>query len=170
MESFDIIEQSFQVNTVEKAIQVDTADLSTNTINDIRDIKSDEDIYELVHDNVKEVLKKEGKYKFREKPPKMLEMRPIYTYRDGNKYLGQWDPKTNKTEGQGILVFSNKGTLHEGYFKNGNFHGWGREIDNEGTVYIGQWIEGRLRGNSVVTFGTKSKLFGDKYVGCIKNN
>ena len=123
MESIKTAIKIIQVNTVEKAIQVDTADLPTYAINDIRDIKSDEDIYELVDDNVKEVLKKEGKYKFRGKPPKMLEMRPIYTYKDGNKYLGQWDPETNKTEGQGIFVFSYCGSLYEGYFKNDKFHG-----------------------------------------------
>ena len=76
----------------------------------------------------------------------MLETRPIHTFIDGNKYQGQWNPATNKFEGQGIFVWSNDGSIYEGYYRNGMRNGRGRYIYYNGDVYEGAWRDDKRHG------------------------
>ena len=99
-----------------------------DNIQDIRDKYNNDDIYKFVHENVKVVLEDIKKYDFGEKPPIGPDIRPIHTFQNGDKYLGQWNVKTNRIEGQGIYVWAHSGDLYEGYYKNGYRNGKGRLI------------------------------------------
>ena len=138
-------------------------------IKDIRDIQSDEDIYELVHDNIKQVLAKHGKYDFRGRPPKELEARPIHTFDWGDKYLGQWDSKKDTIRGQGVYVTAVVGELYEGYFKNSNFNGQGRHIDKKGIIRQGKFKDGKLNGEGIYIRESIGKKHGCIYEGMFKN-
>ena len=116
-------------------------------IKDVRDVQSDEDIYELVHDNVKQALAKHGKLDFKGRPPKDLEARPIHTFDWGGKYLGQWS--NNSIRGQGVYVTAVVGELYEGYFRNGKLNGQGRHIDKKGIIRQGQFKDDKLNGEGL---------------------
>ena len=68
------------------------------------------------------------KYNFGKKPPIGPQIRPIHTFHNGDKYLGQWNVKTNRIEGQGVYVWAHSCDLYEGYYKNGYRNGKGRLI------------------------------------------
>ena len=77
-----------------------------------------------------------------------LEWRDIHTDLNANKYLGQWNPKTNKEEGVGIEVGS-EGWIYEGYWKNGYSNGEGRKIYINGDYYEGEFKEGKRHGKGI---------------------
>ena len=112
---------------------------------DIRYI-GEENIYDCINENARVVIAKLGRHDFRGRPPVMLETRPIHTFIDGNKYQGQWNPATNKFEGQGIFVWSNDGSIYEGYYRNGMRNGRGRYIYYNGDVYEGAWRDDKRHG------------------------
>ena len=80
-----------------------------------------------------------GKYKFQTATSSNLELSPLYTYENGSRYIGQWNPTTDIREGKGILVKVD-GSIYEGYWKNNKFNGKGRKIYSDGGIYEGDWL------------------------------
>ena len=66
-------------------------------------------------------------FMYRRKPLANLEWRDIVADHDKNKYLGQWNKRTNTKEGIGIL-FDSSGGIYEGYWRNNMANGEGRYI------------------------------------------
>lgn len=46
--------------------------------------------------------------------------------------------------GKGFKIFDD-GSVYEGYFMNGKYHGYGRLI-TDGNIYEGQWSDNKLNG------------------------
>ena len=61
----------------------------------IQEQAKEEDIYDYAHNNVKELIRANGKYNLQIVPSPNLESRPVKIYRNGCKYLGQWNTSTN---------------------------------------------------------------------------
>jgi hypothetical protein len=107
----------------------------------------------------------------------------------GNKfYRGQMDNKTLLKNGFGNEIMGDKGMRYEyiGYFKNGEFHGYGLYIKADGYVYQGEFRHGRKTGFGIEINENKvyRGLFSDglyhgygeiivdniiTYVGCFNN-
>ena len=124
-----------------------------------------EDIYDSISSEVKRALSKLSKFDFRGKPNKDLISKPLHTFENGDKYLGQWNPDTNKQEGQGVQVRALDGRLYEGYFKDGLKHGRGRYIFADKTMYEGQWENGKKHGYGVFKWPN-----GGEYEGYFRND
>ena len=81
-------------------------------------------------------------------------------------YIGEVKEGTDDTpHGIGILVWIGWGRIEEGYWKDGELHGRGRRIWNDGNYYIGEWKEDRYNGE-----GTWYDRDGDRYEGGWKND
>ena len=93
-----------------------SANKSTQGLADIRDICA-ESIYDYACDKAKQFIALKEKFNFKQKPDMSLETRPIRTFVDGTKYLGQFNPQTGKKEGQGITVWGDDGAIYEGYYR-----------------------------------------------------
>ena len=87
-------------------------------------------------------------FKYTKRVNPNLEWRDIHTDPRGYKYLGQWNPKTNKEEGVGIVVWMT-GSIYEGYMKNGCFDGKGRLIFTNGAYYEGDFQNGWRQGKGI---------------------
>lgn len=58
-------------------------------------------------------------------------------YDNGDAYYGEVRADDGERHGQGVYLWSS-GTIYEGMWKNGKKEGTGREIKNDGCVWIGQ--------------------------------
>ena len=83
--------------------------------------------------------------------------KPLFTFEDGNTYLGEW--VGNQPDGFGIFTTA-KGTRYEGYLANGLKHGYGRHFGADGNTYEGDWEDGRMTGRGVYRWAK-----GDVYEG-----
>jgi len=70
-------------------------------------------------------------------------------------YEGQVNP-SGKRDGLGKLKSKNKTLI--GHWRNGEFTGWGREIDNNGDIYEGKFIKGNLYGKGIYSNGNNYYL------------
>jgi hypothetical protein len=84
------------------------------------------------------------------------------TYKNGDKYIGQY--KNNKRSGQGIYTWTT-GDKYIGQYKNDQMSGKGTLYYNNGNKYIGQYENDQMSG-----YGTLYYKNGDKYMGQYKNN
>ena len=80
-------------------------------------------------------------------------------------YIGEVKEGTDDTpHGIGIRVNEYGGSIQEGYWINGELHGRGRDIDNAGNYYIGEFKRGCYNGE-----GTWYEDNGNRYEGGLKN-
>jgi len=84
----------------------------------------------------------------------------IYSYKDGDKYEGQW--VNGKRDGEGIYTWET-GKYYKGKFKNGDSHGWGIEVHPDGKKYEGEWINDKYLGKLIHSDKLKG-LFSGKTV------
>jgi hypothetical protein len=84
------------------------------------------------------------KYIKRKEKEELRMLRASYTYPDGSEYKGEWN-----TEGQR--------------------HGFGVLILNDGTGYAGEFANGLCHGLGVLTFSDSSKYEGEFYQGKYNN-
>ena len=85
-----------------------------------------------------------GKYEFT-KASSDLDLRPVKTYKNGSKYLGQLKPDSNIREGQGVFVCLN-GYIYEGDWRNDKRSGQGRIIYPDDSIYQGSWLNDKRYG------------------------
>jgi len=78
------------------------------------------------------------------------------TYRNGNKYEGEW--QANQWNGSGTFTWSN-GDVYKGGFEQGAKHGHGTMDWVNGDKYVGEWKINKRNGN-----GTKSWSSDDRCV------
>jgi hypothetical protein len=85
------------------------------------------------------------------------------SYPGGYIYEGEVKFGTEVWHGRGIYVRVSGGEeqMHEGWFKDGNRHGRGRSIWQDGSVYDGELNQGRKDGFGTFHFGNT----GRSYVG-----
>lgn len=89
----------------------------------------------------------------------------MYTFNNGDIYQGQWNIATNKPEGQGVMIRASDNELYEGHFINGLKHGYGRSIYEVGSIYVGQWKEGKEDGIGTEFWSKKSANAKTMYDG-----
>ena len=80
-----------------------------------------------------------------------------YTYRSGNKYVGEF--MDDKMHGRGTYTRTN-GEKYMGDFKDNVNHGQGTYTNINGEKYVGEFKDGKYHGQGTITFAV-----GDKYVG-----
>lgn len=66
--------------------------------------------------------------------------------------------------GRGMMRYLN-GSVYTGQWENGKMHGNGRIVWEDGAVYSGQWVHGKRTGHGSYTWSN-----GDRYVGEWKEN
>lgn len=77
----------------------------------------------------------------------------------GDYYEGQWSDATNKRDGFGYCISIEAGFLYEGYWSEGNHHGNGRMILENG-YYEGQFNMNQRHGQGKYIWNS-----GDHYTG-----
>ena len=82
----------------------------------------------------------------------------IYTYDNGDKYVGEW--KNNRVHGQGIFTWKKSGNKYVGEIKDGKRHGQGTFTWKNGDRYVGEFKDNKRHGQGTFTWKD-----GDKYVG-----
>jgi hypothetical protein len=108
-----------------------------------------------------------------------------YTYKSGNKYIGDWQNSkrhgfgtylwkngdkfsgywvNDKMAGEGRYTFAS-GEKYIGYFLNNKRHGKGTYTYNNGNKYVGDWVNDKQNGKGIFTFAN-----GKKQEGVFKNN
>ena len=87
------------------------------------------------------------------------------TLEDGAIYEGEWDKQGNK-HGLGTLV-TNDGSKIVGCFKGGFVEGLGRLIQSTGIVFEGEFKEGKLNGNGKIQREKGAKFDGELVDGKI---
>jgi hypothetical protein len=87
-------------------------------------------------------------------------------YRTGDSYIG--DHVEDKRHGYGVHYWVN-GTIYKGGWKNDLKHGRCKLIYQSLSVYEGEFENNRQTGEGLMTFGEKSKWFGDWYKGSFRN-
>ena len=60
-------------------------------------------------------------------------------------YEGEWNKEENVIDGRGVKVWPD-GSRYEGFWSDGEQHGYGRMIHLRGDVYSGQWAHSRANG------------------------
>jgi hypothetical protein len=78
-------------------------------------------------------------------------------YKDGSKYIGNWD--NQQRAGKGRMIFAN-GNEYLGAFKDNQINGEGTMTYTSGNIYEGQWLDGKPHGKGMFTYTN-----GDQYEG-----
>ena len=89
------------------------------------------------------------------------------TYTNGNIYQGTY--KNGKKDGEGIYKWSN-GDLYQGTWKNDMMHGKGRYEFSNGDVYVGYFKKDKIDGNGTYTYANKKSYNGKFKNNSFKNN
>ena len=71
-----------------------------------------------------------------------------YTWKDGNKYVGEW--QLGKMHGQGTYTYPKK-YKYVGEWKEAKIHGYGTHTWADGTKYVGGWKDKKPNGKGVLT-------------------
>ena len=88
---------------------------------------------------VNESLEFESSFDLKLKEELLLERRMLKEFEERKSkamYRGEVNQETWKPDGKGIKIFKGK-SLFEGYFSDGNYHGYGRAISSKNEVYEG---------------------------------
>ena len=85
--------------------------------------------------------------------------RPMSRTATGDFYEGQWSDQTNKRDGFGYCISVESGYLYEGYWSEGNHHGNGRMLLENG-YYEGQFVMNQRHGQGKYVWNS-----GDYYNG-----
>lgn len=86
----------------------------------------------------------------------------IYTFANGNKYVGEF--KDGKQNGQGTGVYAN-GDKYVGEFKDGKMNGQGNYTATSGDKYVGEFKNDKFNGQATYFYAD-----GEKYIGGFKDN
>jgi len=93
-----------------------------------------------------------------------------YTFKNGNRYEGDWD--TNQRHGYGRMIyFTTTGRLdatietYEGHWMKGKKYGTGRYYWSNSDRYDGDFVDGRREGNGIMI-----QVNQDRYEGVWKDN
>ena len=83
-----------------------------------------------------------------------------YTWKDGNKYVGEW--QLGKMHGQGSYTYSKKYKKYKyvGEWKEAKFDGYGTHTWSDGTKYVGMWKNRKANGRGVLTKPNGKSLEG----------
>lgn len=87
--------------------------------------------------------------------------RGILYYKDGSKYIGNWD--NQQRAGKGRMIFANKDE-YLGNFEDNQINGEGTMNYASGNIYEGQWLDGKPHGRGLFTYAN-----GDQYDGMFLN-
>ena len=71
-----------------------------------------------------------------------------YTWKDGNKYVGEW--QFGKMHGHGTYTYPKK-YKYVGEWKEAKIHGYGTHTWADGTKYVGGWKDKKPNGKGVLT-------------------
>ena len=82
-----------------------------------------------------------------------------FKYPDGSEYNGEWN-QDGQRHGYGTLIL-NDGTKYIGEFENGLCHGLGNMIFPDGSKYEGEFCEGRFENCGVFTRCDRMKYEGE---------
>ena len=82
------------------------------------------------------------------------------TWANGTKYRGEIDPRSRAMHGRGILEYS-EGSVYEGEFKQGRVEGVGVMKRANGEVRRGTFLGGRLHGKGSVLYPNQSRYEGE---------
>ena len=74
----------------------------------------------------------------------------------GKLYQGEWKVDSYEMHGWGHLIKSKNKVIYTGWFKDNKAHGKGRMVYDNGTVYEGDWFEGRPTGEGTCTYSDKA--------------
>ena len=85
--------------------------------------------------------------------------RPLTRTAAGDYFEGQWSDLTNKRDGFGYCISLESGYMYEGYWSEGNQHGAGRMILENG-YYEGQFVMNQRHGQGKYIWNS-----GDHYQG-----
>ena len=93
------------------------------------------------------------------------------TWRDGEKYEGQWHG--GQMNGRGVVTYGPDNVdglvSFEGDFKDGQRHGRGTMIWRNGTKYEGRWRDGQINGRGLMTFAPGNPAGVESYEGDFVN-
>lgn len=81
----------------------------------------------------------------------------ILTYKDGSKYIGNWD--NQQRSGEGRMIFANRNE-YLGMFSDNQINGEGTMKYTNGNVYKGQWLDGRPHGRGIFTYANEDHYDG----------
>lgn len=94
--------------------------------------------------------------------------KPTKVGKEGDMYMGSWDPKGKKPEGFGVMAFQKEGNIHQGYFKHGKAEGPGILFVGKGPLkgckIVGTFKRGAYEGLCKITYPS-----GNEYLGTMKN-
>ena len=81
--------------------------------------------------------------------------------KSGDIYVGEWSPELRVPLGRGKL-FATDGSFYEGYWKDGEFHHFGRSVYPNGDYYEGSFANGQRAGyGKFETYGGQCRYEGD---------
>ena len=69
------------------------------------------------------------------------------TYRDGSVYEGEWSE--GLFHGEGVYDWRD-GSSYEGNYQCGRKHGFGKYVYTSGMIYQGEWVEGCRHGRGAL--------------------
>ena len=83
-----------------------------------------------------------------------------YTWKDGSKYVGEW--QLGKMHGQGSYTYSKKYKKYKyvGEWKEAKIDGYGTHTWSDGTKYVGMWKNRKANGRGVLTKPNGKSLEG----------
>ena len=102
----------------------------------------------LANERVREVYERHGPYKIPdfEIESVLVVDKCAFQVQGGIIYIGQWERDLSKKAGKGRQSWSD-GSLYEGQWVNGKANGLGRMIHSDGDVYEGQWRDDKANGD-----------------------
>lgn len=116
---------------------------------------------EFLNDLVKQQLSVCGKFEFGE--PEGKDFRPLFCLPDGSLFQGEIN-EGGIPCGKGSIFYTD-GSVYEGGWNSGKFHGYGRMITPDGDIFIGDFMDGQLSGK-----GKKQFHNGNSYEGELLNS
>lgn len=82
---------------------------------------------------------------------------------EGRKYRGEWDSDKKRPSGLGIVKFAD-GSEYRGQFYNDKFNGRGQITRPNGSVFWGDWKDGKAQGNGTFFCGLENSLYEGVWV------
>ncbi|CAG9330735.1 unnamed protein product [Blepharisma stoltei] len=110
-----------------------------------------EPISKLLSSNVQYIENRYGEFAFPDIKidSNDVEYKSAVILEDGSVYEGEWDLKTLKPHGKGILIDKN-GTKYVGFFRQGKKDQYGRTICSDGKMYEGKFKHGKPIGKGLL--------------------
>ena len=88
-------------------------------------------------------------------------MKPEFEYRrSGAQFRGQISDRSMKPDGIGFKTYPNE-AMFEGFFEEGQIHGYGRGITSRGEVYQGPFEYDMMQGEGLFQWPDGRLFYGD---------